>query len=436
MKLSTGPVRTWGRSASATPAEIARPESVEQVAAVVAAARARGLRVKAIGSGHSFTPIALTEGVLVDVSRIAGLTAHDAARRRVTIGAGTRLRDLPSILRPLGLALTNLGDIDAQTIAGAISTGTHGTGLGFGGLATQVVGVTIVTADGSVIRIADNEHAALLPAARISLGVLGILVAVELQCVPTFLMRAVEHSEHVDALDTLYARAQRADHVEAFWWPHTDRLSTKTNTRLPGDAPHESLSATRSFIEDEVLGNGALLAASVVGVAVPRATPTLNRLAAKVYGNRTYTDDSHAVFTSPRRVRFREMEYAIPAQAMPDAMRAIRSLIERRRWHVSFPVEIRFSAADDVWLSPAYGRESAYIAVHRYWRENPIPYFRAVEDVLRGFDGRPHWGKLHGQRHAELAGRYPRMAAFLAARDALDPDRMFANAASEGLLGD
>ncbi|MFD5600625.1 D-arabinono-1,4-lactone oxidase [Leucobacter sp. NPDC058333] len=429
-------VRNWGRSAVCRPVSVETPANAAEVADLMRRAAAAGTTVKAIGAGHSFSDIAMTSGVLVDVSRVAGLLAHDAASGRVTLGAGTRLRDLPALLRPLGLALENMGDIDAQTIAGATSTGTHGTGARFGGLATQIVGVTLVDGTGRITRIAEDERPEMLPAARLGLGALGVLVAIELQCVPAFLLHAVERAEPFAAIDDLLDRSRAVDHLEAYWWPHTDRLSTKSNARLPIHAPHARPRAIRNWVEDELLGSAAHLAVSGVGWLVPRATPTINRLASAVYGSRSYTDDSHAVFTSPRRVHFREMEYAIPAAALPAAVRELRSLIERKRWRISFPVELRFAAADDVWLSTAYGRESAYIAVHRYWREDPEPYFTEVEAIMRAYEGRPHWGKMHGRSSGDLADAYPRFADFSAARAALDPDRVFANDYTRRVLGE
>lgn len=429
-------VRNWARSAGADPARIARPRSEGEVAALVRAARADGLPVKAIGAGHSFTPIAMTEGVLVDLSALSGLVAHDVARRRVVLGAGTRLRDLPAILAPLGLALENMGDIDAQTIAGATSTGTHGTGIGFGGLATQITGARIVDGTGRIIRVAHDENAELLPAVRLGLGALGVLTQIEIQCVPSFVLHAVERSEPFAAIDDLLDRAREIDHVEAYWWPHTDRLSTKQNVRLPSDAAIARPHPAAEWVEDELLGNAALAAKCAVGWAIPPATPALNRAAAALYGSREFADDSHRVFTSPRRVRFRELEYAIPAAALPDALRQVRRAIERSGERISFPVELRFAAADDVWLSTAYGRETAYVAVHRWWREDPRALFAAVEDVLRRFDGRPHWGKLHTRRRVDLEPAYSRMGDFLAVRERMDPERVFRNAYTRRVLGE
>ncbi|MBN9606359.1 MAG: FAD-binding protein [Actinomycetales bacterium] len=429
-------VRNWGRGEAARPTAIARPRTVDEVRATVLAARERGLEVKAIGAGHSFTPTALTDGVLVDISAIDGVLAVDAARGRVTLGAGTNLYQLPELLAPHGLALQNMGDIDRQTIAGATSTGTHGTGLAFGGLATQITALALVTAAGEVLRISERENAELLPAARVAIGALGILVELELQCVPAFLLRAVERAEPFEVVDEFRERSLAHDHFEAYWWPHTALLSTKTNTRLPAEEPYVPLGRLSGWLEDELLGNAAHALVSGLGWIAPPVTPPLNRLAAKLYGNREFTAPSYEVFTSPRRVRFREMEYAIPAEALPSAIREVRELVERKGWRISFPVELRMAAADENWLSTAHGRESAYVAVHRYWREDPSEYFTAVEAIMRAHDGRPHWGKIHTRTAADLAPAYPRFGDFLAVRDALDPDRVFANAYTRRVLGE
>ncbi|MFT4234952.1 MAG: D-arabinono-1,4-lactone oxidase [Microbacterium sp.] len=433
IRVKRGVVRNWSGAASARPESVVYARTVEDVVDAVRQAAARGLPVKAIGAGHSFTPIALTDGVLVDVSGLEGVLVYDPDTLRVTLAAGTNLWQLPELIRPLGLALENMGDIDRQTIAGATSSGTHGTGIGLGGLATQIRSVTLVTASGEVLTIGENDPR--FGAARLGLGALGILVAIELQCVKAFLLHAVERGEPFDVIDELLPRAREHDHVEAYWWPHTDRLSTKTNDRLPSDAPYQPLGRAAAWVEDELLGNGAHIAICTLGLVAPALTPSLNRLAASLYGNRSFTGESYDVFTSPRRVRFREMEYSIPAEALPAAIREIRTMIDRSGWRISFPVELRFAAADDVWLSTAYGRESAYIAVHRYHREAPWPYFRAVERILRAYEGRPHWGKVHTRTREDLEPVYPKLAAFAAVRDELDPDRVFQNAYTRRILG-
>jgi len=433
--LAPGTVwRNWGRSQTVTPAHSARPASVDEVIAVVAAARDRGLTVKAVGAGHSFTSIAATDGVQLDLSLLDGVYAVDG--NRVTLGAGTNLYQLPALLDPLGLALTNMGDIDRQTIAGATSTGTHGTGAAFGGLATQVVGLKLVTADATILTIDEQTNAELLPAARLGLGALGVLVELTIQCVPSFALRAVEIPEPLEAvLEDFEARSTGVDHFEFYWFPHTDTALTKSNTRLPVDTPPVRQSAIASWVDDELLSNGVFAVTCGLGGMLPGMVPGINRIADKLVAQRDVTDLSHRIFVADRRVRFRESEYAIPREHVPEALRAIRDLVATKGWKISFPIEVRVAAPDENWLSTAYGRESGYIAVHRYWREDPTEYFAGVEAIMRGFGGRPHWGKMHFQDAESLSAVYPRFDDFRAVRDRLDPDRLFTNDYLRTVLG-
>lgn len=429
--------RNWGRAETSRPAWVARPTSVDEVVAVVRRARELGLAVKAVGASHSFTGIAAAEGVQVDLAGLDGLLHVDPENRWVTLGAGTNLYQLPALLAPHGLAMENLGDIDRQTIAGATSTGTHGTGGAFRGLAAQLVAATLVTADGGVLRVSASENAELWPAVRLGLGALGILTDLTVQCVPAFTLEARERPEPLEAvLESFEERVAASDHFEFYWFPHTTSALTKTNTRLPVNAPRAPLGGVRRWFDDTLMSNGVFRATCTVGTALPGAVPGINRLATRLTGNRDFTDVSTAVFTTKRTVRFREMEYAIPRAAVPEALRAVRSLIDSRGWRVSFPIEVRAAAADDLWMSTAHARETGYIAVHRYYREDHHEYFRAVEGIMRGFEGRPHWGKVHYQTAETLAALYPRFSDFTAVRDRLDPDRVFTNPYLERVLGD
>lgn len=428
--------RNWGRSAVAEPVYRARPETVDEVVAVVRAAADRGLPVKAVGAGHSFTDIAATDGVLLDLDGLQGLVAVDTATKRVRVAAGTRLWRLGPLLAAHGLALQNMGDIDRQSIAGATSTGTHGTGLRFGGLATQIVGATLVTGSGEVLRVSESERPELLPAVRLGLGALGILVELELQCVDSFVLRSVDRPRPFDeVLDAWPGLVADTDHFEFYWWPHTDVAMTQTKTRLPADTAFTPPSRLALWAERRLLENEALRAQQFVGHLVKPAIPALSRLATGVYGDGERTGPSFEIFASPRLVRFRESEYAIPLDALPQALRDVRGLVERTGWRISFPIEVRAAAADDNWMSTAYGRPSAYIAVHRYVRDDPTEYFAAFDALMRTYDGRPHWGKMHARTADDLRPAYPRFDDFLAVRDELDPDRRFGNAYLDRVLG-
>ncbi|SIT71261.1 D-arabinono-1,4-lactone oxidase [Microbacterium sp. RU33B] len=426
----------WGRSARVRPQAVEFPGSTDAVQRAVQAAARKGRRLKAVGAGHSFTGIAVAPGVLLDLSDLTGVVSVDRERSRVTLRAGTRLHQIPRLLAPFGLAMQNLGDIDRQSLAGATSTGTHGTGARFGGIATQITAATLVTADGDLLVVDEHQNTEMLPAVALGLGALGILVEITVQCVPAFLLHAVEHPEPLDdVLATLDDRAASNDHFEFYWFPHTDVALTKSNTRLPESAPRHPLPRAGKWLDETLLANGVYRVVCGAATTVPAIVPPFSRLAVRLTGDREYTDVSTKVFTQSRTVRFREMEYALPAENVRPAFDALRALIDERGWRISFPIEVRFAARDDLWMSTAHGRASGYIAVHRYWRENPTDYFEAVENIMTSFGGRPHWGKMHTQDAASLRERYPRFDDFVALRDRLDPDRMFQNTYLERVLG-
>lgn len=431
-----GTWQNWSRSATVRPARVERPRSAEGVQRAVIAAAAQGLPIKAVGAGHSFTGIAVAPGVLLELDDLQGLVSVDSARGRVTLLAGTRLHRIPAILAPHGLAMENLGDIDRQSITGAISTGTHGTGVGFGGLAAQVVGITLITAAGDFLRIDETSNSEMLPAVALGLGALGIIVEVTLQCVPAFVMHAIDEPLPLEeVLTTMHARAADADHFEFYWFPHTEVALTKRQTRLPESTVRRPLPLVGKWIDESLLSNGVYRAVCATGRLAPAVTPPFSRLAVKLTGDREYTDHSHKVLTQNRNVRFREMEYALPVEKVEPAFRAVQELIAQRGWKIEFPIEVRFAAADDRWLSTAHERASGYIAVHRYWRADPTAYFAAVEEIMLAHGGRPHWGKLHTLDAEQLRERYPRFDDFLALRDRLDPDRRFGNRYLERVLG-
>ncbi|AQP47516.1 FAD-linked oxidoreductase [Tessaracoccus aquimaris] len=428
--------RNWSRTYEVTPVRLASPTSLQDLVSAVQAAITEGLHVKAVGAGHSFSPIAEAAGLQVNLDRMSGLLSIDKARRQVTLGAGTRLHQIPALLAPHGLAMENLGDIDTQSIAGAISTGTHGTGAGFRGIAAQVVGAVLVTGTGDVLRVNAEHNAHLLPAVALGLGALGILAEVTIACVDAFDLTAVERPEPIEAvLENLPERAAEADHFEFFWFPHTETALTKVNTRRPSGEERSPLSRARRWFDDDLLSNDVFRATCAVGRAVPAVVPLINRAVGHLTGHRSFSDASTNVFTTHRNVRFTEMEYAIPAEQAADAFREVRRAIERNGWRISFPVEVRFAAADDLWLSTAHGRATAYVAVHRVVGEDAGDYFRTVESIMRARGGRPHWGKMHWRSAADLAPSYPRFEDFRALRAGLDPQGIFSNNYLTRVLG-
>ncbi len=426
----------WAGNQAASPSSLVTPRDVDELAAAVKAAAEGGHRVKAIGSGHSFTSIGVTDGMQVDLSAMAQLVSADQRTKLVTVQAGMPLRLVNRALAQVGLALSNLGDIDVQTVAGALSTGTHGTGARIGGLSTQMRAMELVLADGSVVHTSADERPELFSAARVGLGALGVLATVTLQAEDAFALQAQEQPialpEVLAALDDLVGTNE---HFEFYWFPHTTRTLTKRNNRLPADVAPSPLNRGRALLEDEVLSNGLFALTCRLGRAWPALIPGINNVAAQLMGARDYSDASHRVLVSRRRVRFVEMEYAVPVAAVGEALAGIERVIAEQDLRVSFPVEVRFAAADDIPLSTASGRDTAYLAVHMFRGQPYERYFRAVESVMNALDGRPHWGKLHYLEADTLRQRYPRFDEFRAVRNAVDPDGCFSNDYLERVLG-
>jgi FAD-linked oxidoreductase len=405
------------------------------VADEVRKAAADGLTVRMAGTGHSFTPVAATDGVLLYPGGMTSIRSVDAAAGLVTVEAGCPLRVLNASLQARGLSLANMGDIQAQTVAGAIQTGTHGTGRDIGGMAAQVAGLEMVLADGTVVSCsADSPGDGLFDAARVGLGALGVVTAVTFRVVPAFLLEAREQpmrwSEVISRLDEL---TSANEHFEFYWFPHTEGCLTKRNNSSPG--PPRPLPAFRYLLDDELLSNTLFGVTCRLGHAFPAAIKTVNGVAGKALGSRSYVDAAYRVFTSPRRVRFKEQEYAIPRESLADVLAEIRSLFARRDWRISFPIEVRVTPGDDPWLSTAFGRASAYIAIHVFHASPHQEYFRDVEALMTAVAGRPHWGKMHTRRAEYLRQAYPKHGDFVALRDRLDPERRFGNAYLAQVLG-
>ncbi|MGW7524550.1 D-arabinono-1,4-lactone oxidase [Streptomyces sp. NPDC054783] len=429
-----GTWRNWGGNVSARPARQVTPASVEELAAAVRRAAEDGLKVKAVGTGHSFTSIAATDGVLIRPQLLTGIRKIDRAAMTVTVEAGTPLKRLNTALAREGLSLTNMGDIMEQTVSGATSTGTHGTGRESASIAAQIKGLELVTADGSVLTCSEKENPEIFAAARTGLGALGIVTAITFAVEPVFLLTAREEPMPLDRVlaefDQLWAENE---HFEFYWFPHTGNTNTKRNNRSAG--PEQPVGQLAGWFEDEFLSNGVFQVAQWVGRAAPACIPAVAQISSKALSARTYTDIPYKVFTSPRRVRFVEMEYAVPRAALAETLRELKSMVERSGLRVSFPVEVRTAPTDDITLSTASGRDSAYIAVHMFRGTPYQAYFTAAERIFTAHEGRPHWGKVHTRDAEYFARVYPRFGEFTALRDRLDPERLFQNDYLRRVLG-
>lgn len=426
--------RNWAGDEGCQPVAIERPGSVAEIAGALERAAVAGQRVRVAGSGHSFTDVACSDGRLLTLERMDRVLDVDRETGRVRVEAGIAINALSAALAAEGLAFENLGDIDVQSVAGAISTATHGTGARLRNISAQVEELELVLADGSTLTCSATSDPDAYLAARVGVGSLGVVAAVTLRCVPAFTLRGVDRpaplAETLERLDELGAAN---DHFEFFVFPHCDVALTRTNNRV--EEPPRPRSRRRAYMQDVLLTNRAFHAFCLAGRAMPRFIPRLNRTVTRVAGSSVRVDRSDRIFASPRLVRFTEMEYALPREHTAEALRRVLELIERRGFHVPFPIEVRFVAPDDAFLSPAHARDTGYIAVHMFKGMEWEPYFRAVEQVMDEYDGRPHWGKRHFQTAATLAPRYPRWGDWQAVRARLDPQGRFANAYAERVLG-
>ncbi|RKP44285.1 FAD-binding protein [Cohnella endophytica] len=415
----------WSGIVKAKPHTVLYPSHIEEVVDVVKLCSAEGRTLRVVGSGHSFTAIAASNDVFLSLDRMQGILQLNKEAHTATVWAGTKIKKLGELLYSEGLAQENLGDIDVQSIAGAISTGTHGTGLKFGNLATQIIGITVVTGTGEVLDCSEQSHPDLFKALQISLGSLGIIVQVTLKLRTAYKLRyESSRTKLTDCLERLPELTANNRHFEFYWFPYADPCQIKTLNET--DEPETSAKIS-DYVNDVLLENAALGALSSLCKRVPRLCAPVSRMIAAAFPTGVKVAQSHRAFATIRLVRFNEMEYNLPIEAMGDVVREMRETIEKRRYRVHFPIECRFAQADRIWLSPAYDRDSAYIAVHMYRGMPHENYFADMERIFLKYGGRPHWGKLHTLKTARLKEIYPMWDKFLEMRSRMDPEGIFLN---------
>lgn len=431
------PWSTWSQLVTCHPAQVEAPWTHAALERVVLAAIEQSRRIKAIGSGHSFTDIAVAQDLQLDLTNYSGVERLDQERQQVTLRSGTKLWQLPKLLADSGLAMENLGDINQQSIAGAISTSTHGTGVAFGGLGSQVVGLELLTGRGETLNVSTTQHPELLDALRVTLGAFGVITAVTLQLVPEYDLHTIESAACLDSIMRNWDALNTAnDHFEFFWFGHDDYAITKTSNRVES-TPRNSTVAQRikDQLVSELISNVGLSAVCQIGRRKPNWVPKLNRLSTRAWGSAQRLQHWSTAFNSPRRVRFNEMEYAVPYDDIPEIVAELRQVFRRADISSTFPLEIRATAPDTAWLASSHGRKTGYIAVHQHIGQDHRRYFGRIEPILKAAGGRPHWGKLHTLTATDLAELYPRWASVLELRDHLDPNRLFTNPYLDRVLG-
>ncbi|MEO7197777.1 MAG: D-arabinono-1,4-lactone oxidase [Solirubrobacterales bacterium] len=434
-EAATGPRwRNWSREQRCRPHSIVRPHTREGLIAAIVEANDAGRQIRASGSGHSFNSSALTDGTMLRLDALDRILKVDHAAQLVKVEAGIELWALNQRLDRLGLALENLGDIDRQTLAGSISTATHGTGARYRNRSAQVTGLELITADGTTLELSEDSDPDGFRAARVGIGALGVIYAVTLRVVPPFRIDRTDRQRPLaETLGRLDELVDSLDHFEFFVFPHADRALCRESTRT--DAPARPRGKAGEYAQEVVLENWVGAGFASVARLVPATIPTLSKLATAGAGSSRRLDHSFRVFASERRLKFTEMEYAVPRANAREAIQAALDIANRRELKVAFPIEVRFVAGDDAMLSPAHERDACYIAVHYDRRGGWGPYFSAVAGAMAEFGGRPHWGKRHSLDVGELRKLYPRFEDFRAVRERLDPAGRFANDYTDRVLG-
>jgi FAD-linked oxidoreductase len=423
----------WAGNQQSKPVRIERPASELEVVEVVRRAVAERLRVKVVGSGHSFTGIAVPDEVMVDLTRMNRVVNVDHTRGVITVQAGIVLSDLNAYLELHQLSMPNLGDVTYQTLAGAVSTSTHGTGLQRTGLAAQIRAFKLVAASGEVLACDPGQNAEIFHCGRVSLGALGVITEVTLNVVPAFNLRAVEQPMRIShVLDNFAQLIEENNFFEFYWVPHTKWALTKANNVSTDAIDSPGRFATwynKMFMENYAFG---LLCR--VGRLFPKLIPKLATILPSS-GRVEYVNVSHRIFSSKRLVKFYEMEYSIALDSLVPALREVMQMVEDRGFTISFPVEVRCTGSDDIPLSTSTGRRSAYIAVHMFKGSAYTEYFSAVETILRKYEGRPHWGKIHNLDASDISSLYPEYQRFIEVRNQLDPEGVFTNDYLRRVLG-
>lgn len=423
----------WAGNVKFTPRDIVEVSNVNQLQELVRNAAQQQRKVRVVGSAHSFSPLIETNDILVSLKN-GDLISVNSAAREATFDAGICLSHVGPLLQNHGLALRNQGDIDQQTLAGAMSTGTHGTGLEYASLACFITKIELVDGLGDLRIIDLDSPGDLLNAARVAAGTLGVMTKITLACDDSYFLR--DQRGRVD-LDLCLAEVPRAiqqnKHYEFFWFPYASCVQVKRCNRVASPAPRNRLI---QFIADDVLERAFYGAACELAYAAPRLSRLTSRFCGKAMPTSDFSDVSFRVFPSSRHVRFNEMEYAVPLEAGVACFQEIRRFIEREQIQVFFPVEFRVSGPDTAWLSPMYGRPSAIISLHVYRQLDQTRYFAGAEAIFKRFGGRPHWGKVHHMSREELAQLYPRWVEFCQLRKQFDPHGIFLNSMLEKYFAD
>ncbi|KAJ2612356.1 D-arabinono-1,4-lactone oxidase [Coemansia sp. RSA 1365] len=425
----------WARTFTSRPSYFLAPQCERDIIGVIQIAGRCGLSVKPIGSGHSPSDIACTDSVMLDMHNMRRVLAYDAYACTLTVEAGIRLHDLHQVLANRNMALSSVGSISDQSVAGAMATATHGTGIGFGDISSMITQLVLIDGTGKRHKCDHQNNKDLFDAARCSLGALGIVTQVTIQCEPAFALHAIQTPTTLDkAIDDLDKFVHSAEHVRLWWFPHTDNAVAWRANRT-----HMELeSSPDSFLRDRLYGFHIYQMQLYKARFKPDSIPSLTceHFANRFALQKEWVDDSYRVFNFDCLFPQYVNEWAVPLEQAPSALRQLRRWVnsqerERNGARVHFPVEVRFVRESDVWLSPAYHRTVCYIGVIMYRPyHKPVPYkkyWQAFEDIMRTHQGRPHWAKAHSMFYFDLQSSYPKFDDFVLMRELCDPYGIFVN---------
>lgn len=416
--------KNWARNVNATPDYYHFPKTISDIQDTVHSCRIRGATLRVTGAAHSFSPIAQPESDAMSLDHLHGLISYESEAMEARLWAGTYLYEAAPVLAAIGMALENMGDIQQQTIAGAISTGTHGTGLAFGSLSDQVVAWTWVDGKGEVRhhRRADDD---LSKALSLSLGMLGVLVDVTIRTVPLYSLQVTSYKRSLNvALTEWSAGLQNNRHLEWFYFPGTDTVQVKETNNI--QLVKQSMqSKAIDFVKNGLVETAVFKAISEICRVKPKMSRKMTALSAKSVPIGSKEGMYYEVFPSPRLVKFTETEYAIPLNKFEACIEEIHDFLRAHPFFVHFPIECRVTAGEDAFLSPTQGEATAFLAFHMYKGMDDGPYFKWVHQLMVKYDGRPHFGKMNDLTNEKMQKLYPNLDRFMAIREQYDPNGVF-----------
>lgn len=423
----------WAGNVECVAEHIFYPRTEAEIVEVIQLATKEKKRIRVVGEGHSFSKLIATDHFIVSLKYMAGIIHVDKEKLVATAWAGTSINKANTELFKSGVAMINLGDIDVQSLGGATATGTHGTGTAFGNVSTEIVAFTIITANGEILNCSKDENIDLFMAGRVSLGAFGIITKMTFNVAEAYKLEYTSSSnDFYKTLDTLEDSNSKNRNFEFYYFPYSDKLQIKESNITDKPVKNNKILA---YINDVFLENTVMKLISWIGITFPSTAKKLSRWMAKAVPKGSKVDYSHKIYATVRNVYFKEMEYNIPIEHFKTCIQEFKDLLEKNEYFVFFPVECRFVKGDDIWLSPAHGRDSAYIAIHVFTKMEHDPYFKDMEALFMRYEGRPHWGKMHTRTAETLSTTYKKWDDFLALRAKLDPDKLFLNPYLEAVFG-